>query len=942
MQALTAQRSFRLIFDESFLKTLGHDSWASLLISSPRVPFTYPYGRKHDWDVQRYLRQKADLKGEQYSAALTFEGDNVHLAVLTQSVAQDSLWAAFVAARMATNMLYAYFVPLNPDNPECVDDEYYHFYAIVNMPSNKSYKPAMTRLTNKSPDIKLSLHVKEKNLAMPRIDRFEQWPNLADATWDARIMHGHKTFDELNGHRIGEHDLVLRVRQPKIINGEKPCKILVKTFSDRSTANTARCNDENNWNIVTLLMDPHLEEAVRKVEAVCQFKPDAEPTGVKGSKGAFNSVEGAMQLHRDLVLGNGFSNSFWRPESQADSRDSESSDDDLCDNMEEMRLHSIGDLPSQGNAYPPANGHATAPSLPVLNLLNVSDEYHEALMHEILLDDRERFTKYMRNRPLGLAVIAAGPGFGKTTAMAVATLGMAESFQKVYASAPTHVAVDNFASRLDLVDRLAVARFNEGKPEEMRRRHRLIVRGFKLEDEIIAFRALLKNPDLGKDAHALRSEKGDMDSRWRLDLSLTYWLLMILGSRAVRDMNDVDDSQFLLHYRAGLHKDQDLTRLQQLVNCDIPWDKEDEISPSDKTRCEQSLSETVLKECFTCLLEGADIVCTTPSLSTKQPYRDWRCSRAKGIAVDEAATTSRPDLYSVWGNCLAPCILGGDEKQLQPAVMTEDERDKSRDYLNRHVEDGRISALAFFKMSGWPVFRLHTQFRMVEGLFDLCHEAIYKDLTLQYGPGSELGLHPEGHNLEMYLQRKYKDLRPPPTNKLLPVFIDCVGSKTVKDKVTKSKRNWIQVELALEFIYDLVTETEMDPAIITVIAPYKANARLFEHLRVKTPKYSKTLASMGDAVTVDSCQGRENEIIVVIMGTTSDSGAGFTLDKHRLNVMFTRQKSGLVVFGDIYVAKDPDKHAHEARGRRRNDTTVLCQMYKYFKDHGRVARSKWN
>lgn len=44
--------------------------------------------------------------------------------------------------------------------------------------------------------------------------------------------------------------------------------------------------------------------------------------------------------------------------------------------------------------------------------------------------------------------------------------------------------------------------------------------------------------------------------------------------------------------------------------------------------------------------------------------------------------------------------------------MTVDDKDEDAKYLNRHAEDGKLSALAFYKTNSWPIYRLHTQFRM--------------------------------------------------------------------------------------------------------------------------------------------------------------------------------------------------------------------------------------
>lgn len=61
----------------------------------------------------------------------------------------------------------------------------------------------------------------------------------------------------------------------------------------------------------------------------------------------------------------------------------------------------------------------------------------------------------------------------------------------------------------------------------------------------------------------------------------------------------------------------------------------------------------------------------------------------------------RGDLYCVWGNCLLPCLVAGDEKQLAPTIMTSSrEKDASGNLRNRHVADGKNSPLQFFKATG--------------------------------------------------------------------------------------------------------------------------------------------------------------------------------------------------------------------------------------------------
>lgn len=134
------------------------------------------------------------------------------------------------------------------------------------------------------------------------------------------------------------------------------------------------------------------------------------------------------------------------------------------------------------------------------------------------------------------------------------------------------------------------------------------------------------------------------------------------------------------------------------------------------------------------------------------------------------------------------------------------------------------------------------------------------------------------------------------------------------DEVTKSKRNPGQVDNALDFLLALVRLPTISASQVAIICPYKANVTLVERRRERL-RYA-ALSGMPPAATVDSFQGREAEIIVVIMGTTEAVGPGFTTDEHRLNVLLSRQKSGLLIFGDINVLGPVTDRGTGGRGGR--------------------------
>ncbi|RSL74611.1 hypothetical protein CEP53_000179 [Fusarium sp. AF-6] len=155
------------------------------------------------------------------------------------------------------------------------------------------------------------------------------------------------------------------------------------------------------------------------------------------------------------------------------------------------------------------------------------------------------------------------------------------------------------------------------------------------------------------------------------------------------------------------------------------------------------------------------------------------------------------------------------------------------------------------------------------------------------------------------------------------------------------------VTVALDFAAEFVKSKKADPARIIFISPYAANVRVIKGMRRK-PEYA-CLTGMPDAMTVDWFQGQENDLAVVVMGTAHPhSGPGFTSNSQRLNVMLTRQKCGLVIVGDIYVA------GAVTRGKKRPAQTkfivegpngeisfsrasTLRQVYKELHGSGRVA-----
>lgn len=434
----------------------------------------------------------------------------------------------------------------------------------------------------------------------------------------------------------------------------------------------------------------------------------------------------------------------------------------------------------------------------------------------------------------------------------------------------------------------------------------LVVRVYKESQEFDAFMTLLGDPHKGDDA-APRTLWGNV-SKWKLHLSVAYWLLICLDSPAAGPIH-VDDCKALHDIRREIMGNKDLRRLHQVASGAITWEE----YQNGKTVTRDTIEHFLLS-----IIDSADIICAVPSLASTQPsIANWKNKVARGIAVDEAANINRPDLYAVWGNTFLPCLLAGDEKQLAPVVTTLSDNDAEENAVNRLGQDGRISPLEFIKGFGWPIYRLRTQLRMAVGQFDLCKATFYADVDSVYGEKANVDLpeHAIGRQLESFIANKYPgEVTPAAPGTSRPLFVHCKFSRCMKDEVTGSKRNPDQIDIALTFLCDFLKATTAKAADILIITPYAAMIDAIASAR-KRPQFA-ALQTMRPASTIYSIQGQEGDMVAVIAGTTKAVGPGFTADDRRLNVMMSRHKSALVVFGDLRVAGPLEKTKPVAKGSK--------------------------
>ncbi|KAF4996626.1 hypothetical protein FGRMN_4372 [Fusarium graminum] len=642
-------------------------------------PFRFPYGPQK-WDVVTFKGAMAANPGHRFLPNL-MQADNGSLLVsMAQTVVQDVMRLDDAAQMISKTRFPGYFVPAARDN---------QFYVVAAMPLGFSAQVPWLVLSGKAPAFNLHVY-SDKDIELPVAD------------WDCQIIRRPNIIDELANHPIKTGERAFLVRRPEA-GDERDGKL-------RGSAYSA-------W--FSLEFDAGLLEAERQVKAISNFHIDAEPTNVDGTGlpldpntgrivGNLNSAQckvlielcDRMSLHREVLRGAGFHDWMttkvpkipaWAVSKLSTSKAHKSQPSDAQASQITEGIAKLG-VGSKASTIRP---------LPSVDFLDVDDlAFVACIVQEAFPQDRVRFREYLSNRPLGLGLIGTGSDAVMTNVDTAATLAMQAKLGKILCSGPTDISIDNFADHLAGRDQAITDRCNQGKPfdDASRRRYTLIIRGYNPDHETSAIANLLRNPSLCDEAAPSVSWK--FPSCWKLNLSCTFWLLLVLRSPAVGRTLLPDDPKFLHDLQKRTDGRSDLLTLRQLATGAIAWA---EFTHTTKRHLFISNIQSFMRS----IIDNTDILCITPSAS--QNYKDylvWKLKRARGIAVDEASCLSRGDLCCVWGNTLLPCLLFGDPQHQPAAIMSEKLPDTTNHWFNRFSLYGKVSAMGALVASGLPAYRV--------------------------------------------------------------------------------------------------------------------------------------------------------------------------------------------------------------------------------------------
>lgn len=154
----------------------------------------------------------------------------------------------------------------------------------------------------------------------------------------------------------------------------------------------AKANEEGEgqWTSVSLSFRLDKADTRRKVNAINMFLPGAKPTHKEFSDGMNLSVDERQELHRALMRCRGFY-------------------EFMTGEPDVARCGVVGGSTGK-HATLGSGGALTARTLPVVSFLPPSDEDKnivDALLEELLPNDRSRFCGYMMNRDLGFGIVTA-------------------------------------------------------------------------------------------------------------------------------------------------------------------------------------------------------------------------------------------------------------------------------------------------------------------------------------------------------------------------------------------------------------------------------------------------------------------------------------------------------------------------------------------------------
>ncbi|RSL79371.1 hypothetical protein CEP51_007416 [Fusarium floridanum] len=639
-------------------------AWYSDTSGINTTPFRYGYGNEHNWNNERYDTTIPRNVGIGFSAATEYENQNNRDTALEQVHVQD---------KIATQETDSQFIAL-----VTVGEEWLLQHQEV---LNRSITKIGTqfKLTIFCPGL-----VEDDEHTLPDAEPLEPEEQvqmdydadndedtrgslaLKQATWKASTLPANSVH--LRGINTKGCLAMIISRPPKGTADHH----FVPVIFDSSYAAKTTFKGSDELNTVAILGDPGIRNEKKRVAAVFRLRQDAR---VWPSTAQHNAH--LKPLLNDILIGNG---ARFTPRK---------------DNL--------------GSAHPVGQ-------LPTLNIFNLGAHPRVVEMCKSKLDedDRLRFLEYFSKLALGVAVVSAPGGSGKSRLSSiVATLfGHSVGIGKTIVSAPSNSACSNIEEKIHGMN-LEIT--NELVNEGQELRNLMSVRGYAIDREARNCLQMLCGNGY--------RESDELDPcPWNFHHSLCWWTFLVLGYN-IADMEALSlgqDNKELcdLHLRLetlldlpdptteGTSHEEDDAKPKGAPKA-IPFESFADlvkISRGVMTIREYTEQQIALMRKFTLrndivrlmsqVVMCSNFVVVTPSIAASEPYQTFNDQCARAVILDEAAAMHRTDGLIVYGNTPRPMIIVGDEKQLAPTLMTANQKDNAGNDINRFGDDARVSFLS--------------------------------------------------------------------------------------------------------------------------------------------------------------------------------------------------------------------------------------------------------
>jgi len=266
------------------------------------------------------------------------------------------------------------------------------------------------------------------------------------------------------------------------------------------------------------------------------------------------------------------------------------------------------------------------------------------------------------------------------------------------------------------------------------------------------------------------------------------------------------------------------------------------------------------------ILQHSEVICITTVSAGGAILQDLEFP---AMLIDEVAqATEISAVVPVALRGARQVVLVGDHCQLPPSVVS------------REAEMRGLSLSLYQRLvgSGIKPYFLDTQYRSHPRLVEFAARVIYKGSLRS--------------SVEESARPIPKGVAWP--NPAVPVaYFETSGRERLDGE---SRANPDEASCLVRMVEEVLSAGELTRDDIGIVAPYSAQVRLLRRLLwERLPHDKEHVLEVG---SVDQYQGREKEIIFFsAVRSNRHGGVGFLADWRRLNVMLTRARRGLAVFG---------------------------------------------